>query len=109
MKPDTQTHKKKRALVVGNRVAYMRHARTTLAKAGYQVVTISAFSAALMRMASDRPNIVVLDVCDPHQDVSALLGRLKSNASLADLPVIMMSHKTISCSRVGRRSFSSDR
>ncbi|CAN5875924.1 hypothetical protein BH20GEM1_BH20GEM1_04600 [soil metagenome] len=60
-----------------------------LRRAGYHVVEAADGLAGLEAARAIRPDVITLDVLMPHMDGWAVLKELKSDPSLADIPVIM--------------------
>jgi two-component system, OmpR family, alkaline phosphatase synthesis response regulator PhoP len=81
----------RRILAVDDERHVVRLIELNLARAGYQVTTASAGREALLLAASERPDLVVLDVMMPHMDGFEVLRNLKSDPITAAIPVILMS------------------
>jgi PAS domain S-box-containing protein len=64
---------------------------TMLEREGYRVEHVSSGVAALERAPDLRPAVILLDVMMPAVDGWTVLGRLKSDASVADIPVVIVS------------------
>ncbi len=62
----------------------------TLMKEGYRVSVAFSGEEALRMAAAERPAAITLDVFMPDMDGWAVLAALKSNPSLLDMPVIMV-------------------
>jgi PAS domain S-box-containing protein len=60
-----------------------------LRRAGYQVVEAADGRAGLAAARASRPDVITLDVLMPQMDGWAVLKELKSDPTLADIPVIM--------------------
>jgi two-component system, cell cycle response regulator DivK len=56
----------------------------------YNLVEYENGSAALEGIASDRPDLVLLDISLPGIDGTEILQRLRSDVTLRDLPVIAL-------------------
>ena len=65
--------------------------RAALTRAGYDVVTAGDGEAALERIRSQRPALVVLDVSMPKLDGLTVLASVREDPALASLPVILLS------------------
>ncbi|HEY9015581.1 MAG TPA: ATP-binding protein, partial [Gemmatimonadales bacterium] len=61
-----------------------------LAKEGYQVLEASDGEAGLEVARTELPDVITLDVLMPGMDGWTVLGRLKSDARLATIPVVMI-------------------
>jgi DNA-binding response OmpR family regulator len=57
---------------------------------GFDVITATDGEEALAKVASDQPSLVVLDAMMPRLDGFEVLSRMKSNAGVAHIPVIML-------------------
>ena len=64
--------------------------RATLAKEGYRLLHAYDGAQALEIAASERPDVITLDVMMPKIDGWNVLGKLKSDPALAPIPVIMV-------------------
>src|SRR3954451_1981122 len=60
-----------------------------LADAGYDVLAVSNGAAAIKRIASDRPDIVILDVYMPGYTGLEVCERLKAAAETSNTPVLL--------------------
>jgi DNA-binding response OmpR family regulator len=69
---------------IGDMVAFK------LANSGHEVVRVVDGEAALAAAALERPDLIILDVMMPVLDGFAVLGRLKADADLRAIPVIML-------------------
>lgn len=57
---------------------------------GWRVTTVSSGVEALAAVASDRPDVILLDVRMPGMDGPTTLSKLKEMDDLADIPVIFV-------------------
>ncbi|MCB9694931.1 MAG: response regulator [Alphaproteobacteria bacterium] len=80
-----------RVLVVDDDPGVRELMARTLAGSGYQVLTASTGDQALARAKSYRPHVITLDVMMPGMDGWSVLGRLKEEPELRDVPVVMVS------------------
>ena len=62
-----------------------------LADHGYEVETVADGEAALAALRAQRPDILVTDVMMPRLDGFGLLAAVRQDASLRDMPVVMLS------------------
>jgi two-component system alkaline phosphatase synthesis response regulator PhoP/two-component system response regulator VicR len=83
----------KRILAVDDERHIVRLVQVNLEKAGYEVVTAFDGKEALEKVASENPDLVVLDVMMPYMDGFEVLQTLRKNPSTRDLPVIMLTAK----------------
>jgi len=60
---------------------------------GYHVVTAGDGEAALACVASERPDVVVLDVMMPKIDGIEVVRRMKADPATAPVPVLLLSAK----------------
>jgi two-component system alkaline phosphatase synthesis response regulator PhoP len=81
----------RRILAVDDERHVVRLIELNLARAGYQVTTASEGREALRKVATEKPDLVVLDVMMPHMDGFEVLRSLKSDPMTAAIPVILMS------------------
>ena len=59
---------------------------------GNRVVEAADGEQALAACAHERPDVVLLDVEMPQLDGHAVLGRIKADPRLADIPVVFVTH-----------------
>lgn len=77
-------------LVVDDDKEIVRLVRAYLEKAGYPVLTAHDGETALHIIRHDRPNLVVLDLMLPDRDGWDITRLVRSDVSLADTPIIML-------------------
>ena len=65
-----------------------------LKSGGYQAQGFSSSAALWHRMATEKPDLLVLDIMLPGEDGLHILQRLKEDASTRSVPVIMLTAKT---------------
>jgi len=85
---------KEKILVVDDKPSNVKVLRVKLADAGYDIVEASSGSEALKRIASDSPDLVLLDVMMPGMDGYETCRRIKSRDTNDFLPVILVTAKT---------------
>ena len=83
----------KKILAVDDERHIVRLVQVNLERAGYEVVTAFDGKEALEKVASEQPDLVVLDVMMPYMDGFEVLQNLRKNPSTRDLPVIMLTAK----------------
>src|SRR6476661_10683823 len=83
----------KKILAVDDERHIVRLVQVNLERAGYEVVTASNGKEALEKVASEQPDLVVLDVMMPFMDGFEVLQNLRKNPETRDLPVIMLTAK----------------
>ena len=64
-----------------------------LSQAGLRVVSVKSGEEAQIKLQSQRPDLVILDVILPGQSGFELCRELKSNASTQEIPVVICSTK----------------
>ncbi|HLA93646.1 MAG TPA: response regulator, partial [Actinomycetota bacterium] len=69
--------------------------RVNLELAGHEVVSAASGEVGLELARSERPDVVVLDVMLPVRDGFQVIGDLSSEQNLADVPVILLTAKTL--------------
>lgn len=62
---------------------------------GFAVRTASDGREALVAVAAERPDVILLDVKLPHLDGFAALERLQADPATADIPVILLTARTL--------------
>lgn len=77
-------------LVVDDDPAALRLLSRTLEKEGYKVIEARTGKEAMEQARAHRPAVITLDVLMPHMDGWSVLGALKADAELRDIPVIMI-------------------
>jgi two-component system alkaline phosphatase synthesis response regulator PhoP/two-component system response regulator VicR len=83
----------KKILAVDDEKAIVRLVQVNLEREGYQVVTAYDGREALEKVASERPDLVVLDVMMPYMDGFEVLQQMKKDPETRDIPVIMLTAK----------------
>jgi len=79
-----------RVLVVDDDDAARDLLQRFLAREGYAVVTAAGGEEALRLAREQPPDIITLDVLMPHMDGWAVLGELKTDPGLREIPVILL-------------------
>ena len=82
-----------RILAVDDEPNIVRLIQVNLERMGYQVETASNGVQALEKIRASRPDLVVSDVMMPEMDGFELLSTIRRDATLEDLPVIMLTAK----------------
>lgn len=83
-----------RVLVVDDILPNVKLLEAKLSNEYYDVITASSGEEALQKVASDNPDIVLLDVMMPEMDGFEVCKRLKSNPDTAHIPVVMVTALT---------------
>jgi CheY-like chemotaxis protein len=94
----------KTILVVDDEYAIVEALAALLGDEGYRVVSAMNGQEALDRIASDRPDLVLLDVMMPVLDGRATLAKIRDDPATAALPVVLMSAAPRAQSVAGARS-----
>ena len=80
-----------RVLVVDDEVSITELLATVLRYEGFDVETAITGVEALRRVASFRPDVVLLDVQLPDANGFDILNRIRSSGKMKNLPVLMLS------------------
>ena len=84
-----------RVLVIDDEPDVLMLCRVNLELAGHEVVEAGSGEAGLELARTERPDVVVLDVMLPARDGFQILGDLSIERDLADVPVILLTAKTL--------------
>jgi two-component system, OmpR family, alkaline phosphatase synthesis response regulator PhoP len=79
-----------RILVVDDDKQIVRLVQSYLEQAGYAVLTAADGTTALRIIRTERPDLVVLDLMLPDQDGWSVTRAVRGDASMASLPIIML-------------------
>ena len=80
-------------MVVDDSLTVRRVTQRLLVREGYRVVLAKDGMDALERLAGERPALVLSDIEMPRMDGFDLVRNMRSDANLADLPVIMITSR----------------
>ncbi len=80
-------------LVVDDEPDVLLLCRVNLEFEGYEVIEAADGEEAMERVRSARPDVVLLDVMMPKMDGWQVLGAIKEDPELADIPVVMLTAK----------------
>ena len=83
----------KKILAVDDERHIVRLVQVNLERQGYEVVTAFDGKEALEKIASENPDLVVLDVMMPYMDGFEVLQTIRKNPETRELPVIMLTAK----------------
>ncbi|GHG78524.1 response regulator [Comamonas sp. JC664] len=86
----------KRLLIVDDELAIVEALQDILSVEGYDIVTAFNGAEGLHRMADLRPDLVLLDLMMPVMDGREMLRRMREDAGLQGIPVVVMSAGRIS-------------
>jgi CheY-like chemotaxis protein len=100
----------RRILLADDSVTAQNMGRRILADAGYDVVTVNNGSAALKKIAENKPDLIVLDVYMPGYGGLEVCQRVKENPETRQIPVLLTvgklePFKAEEARRVGADSF----
>jgi len=90
----------KKVLIADDQLYMIRLLEMTLKKGGYEVVSCRDGNEALSVAAREKPNLIVLDIIMPGLDGFGALRLLKENPATAKIPVIVLSTKGHTLTRV---------
>ena len=80
----------KEVLIVEDDRALARLLERAIAAEGYRVAVVYDGDAALQKIRTDRPGMVLLDLLIPNKDGRAVLAALRGREDTKDLPVVVM-------------------
>jgi two-component system, OmpR family, alkaline phosphatase synthesis response regulator PhoP len=84
---------KGKILVVDDEIYIVHILDFSLGMEGYEVVTALDGEQALERVASEKPDLIVLDIMMPKLDGYEVCRAVKSNPATRNVPVILLSAK----------------
>ena len=84
---------KGRILVVDDEIYIVHILDFSLGMEGYEVITALDGEAALEKVKSEQPDLIVLDIMMPKLDGYEVCKAIKGNADTAHIPVILLSAK----------------
>ena len=84
-------HQKPKVLIVDDEPFNVDYLEQELEDLNYDILTAVNGQDALDKIQSERPDLVLLDIMMPIMDGFAVLSRLKADAVLRDIPVIVIS------------------
>jgi CheY-like chemotaxis protein len=90
----------KKLLIVDDEVAILEALQDILTVEGYSVSTAANGAEGLQRTSQERPDLILLDLMMPVMDGQEMLRRLKEDAALRHIPVLVMSAGRISKSEL---------
>ncbi|MET7597299.1 SpoIIE family protein phosphatase [Streptomyces sp. NPDC004082] len=89
--PDPHPGAHARVLVADDNADMREYLTRILAKAGYEVTTVTDGAQALHSIRRDTPDLVVSDVMMPRLDGLELVARLRKDPRTASVPVLLLS------------------
>jgi CheY-like chemotaxis protein len=87
-------------LIADDEIYMLRLLEMTFKKGGYTVVSCRDGQEALAKAASELPQLIVLDVMMPGLDGLGALRQLKENPATKNIPVVVLSAKGHSLTKV---------
>ncbi len=84
---------KNKILVVDDSATETMLITTPLRAEGYDVITAKNGDEALLHLAADRPDLIVLDVVMPGKNGFQLCRQIRNDARYSTLPVILLTSK----------------
>jgi CheY-like chemotaxis protein len=78
-------------LVIDDDIISQNMLRSTLGGAGYSVIVASGGEEGLIKVAAERPDLIILDIMMPGMDGGEVARLLKDNSKTAGIPVIFLS------------------
>lgn len=86
-----KTRSPSKILIVDDLLSNLRLLSTALVQAGYEVRNASSGATAMMRVASELPDLILLDIRMPDLDGFTVCSQLHGDIRTADIPIIFMS------------------
>ena len=84
-----------KVLIIDDDVDTLKLVGLMLERQGYEIAVASNGTIGLTKAAEERPEHILLDVMMPDLDGYEVTRRLRSNPSLAHIPIIMFTAKTM--------------
>lgn len=85
---------KKKILVVDDQPVAVKVSKKILEKRGYAVIGVTSGEECLKKAASEKPDLILLDVMLPEVSGMYLCECLKKGAATKDIPIIMITALT---------------
>ena len=96
---------KSRILVIDDEVEVVDLLKKRLEKAGYQVVTATDGPQGFKAAVEQKPDLILLDIIMPDVDGMTVLRQLKAQESTSNIPVVMVSAKSMTDSIFEARKY----
>ncbi|MCJ7823304.1 MAG: response regulator, partial [Anaerolineales bacterium] len=84
-----------KVLIIDDDIDTLKLVGLMLERQGYEIVVASNGTIGLNKAAEEKPELILLDVMMPDLDGYEVTKRLRSNPSLAHIPIIMFTAKTM--------------
>ena len=81
----------KNILIADDDIDVVTFVSAVLEKSGYKVISAKDGEEALEKIKANRPDLVILDILMPKQSGIKLYRELKTDQSLKDIPVVILS------------------
>jgi len=81
----------KNILIADDDIDVVTFVSTVLEKSGYKVIGAKDGEEALEKIKANRPDLIILDILMPKQSGIKLYRELKTDQSLKDIPVVILS------------------
>lgn len=82
-------------LIIDDDIDTLKLVGLMLERQGYQIAVASNGTIGLSKAASEQPDLILLDVMMPDMDGYQVTERLRSDPSLAHIPIVMFTAKTM--------------
>jgi two-component system phosphate regulon response regulator PhoB len=82
---------KKNILVADDDIDVITFVSTVLEKIGYKVIGAKDGEEALSKIKANKPDLIILDILMPKQSGIKMYRELKTDESLKDIPVVVLS------------------
>jgi DNA-binding response OmpR family regulator len=99
---------KKKILAVDDEVDSLKIVKRILEANGYEVITAFDGEEALVKIKSENPDVVVLDVMLPKLNGEEVCKSVRSDPVFSKLPVIMLTGKVSDADRIVGRVIGAD-
>jgi len=84
---------KKKILVVEDEESLLRLESILLSSKGYNVIGVKDGKAALESVATEKPDLVILDIMLPEMDGIEVCRRIKADPLTSSIPLVMLTAK----------------
>ena len=84
---------KKKILIVEDEESLLKLESILLTSRGYEVAGVLNGKAALDHIATDQPDLIILDIMLPEMDGFEVCRHIKANPDTSQIPVIMLTAK----------------
>jgi len=81
----------KNILIADDDIDVVTFVSAVLEKSGYKVISAKDGEEALEKIKANRPDLIILDILMPKQSGIKLYRELKTDQSLKDIPVVILS------------------